>query len=100
MVTSKVLASYHMVLPFVLAIIKNSKGEALIGQDSDSKRKPYSLFWNLPGGKLEKKKKIFFFIFLLFFFFFIYIIFFYFNFFFFFLFFKFFFFWVFISKIT
>jgi len=58
MVTSKVLASYHMVLPFVLAIIKNSKGEALIGQDSDSKRKPYSLFWNLPGGKLEKNETV------------------------------------------
>ena len=46
--------SYYMVLPFVVALITNRKGEILIGQDTNSKKKPYPGFWNLPGGKLEK----------------------------------------------
>jgi len=43
-----------MVLPFVVALITNRKGEILIGQDSSSKKKPYPGYWNLPGGKLEE----------------------------------------------
>ncbi len=44
----------YMVLPFVLAIIKNKKGEVLIGQHANLASKPYPLFWDLPGGKLEE----------------------------------------------
>lgn len=46
--------SYYMVLPFVVALITNRKGEILIGQDANSEKKPYPGFWNLPGGKLEE----------------------------------------------
>lgn len=44
---------YHMVLPFTLAIIKNQKGEILVGRHPNSPRKPLPGFWDLPGGKLE-----------------------------------------------
>lgn len=47
-----------MVLPHAVAVIRNSKGEVLIGQHSSSKRKPYPLFWDLPGGKLEKDETV------------------------------------------
>jgi mutator protein MutT len=45
---------YYMVLPFVVALIRNKKGEILIGQIANSKRKPYPGLWDLPGGKLEE----------------------------------------------
>jgi len=50
--------NYHMVLPYVLAKIINSEGGILIGQHSNSKQKPYPLFWDLPGGKLEKGETV------------------------------------------
>lgn len=43
-----------MVLPFAVAIIKDSEGRVLIGQHPNSPRKPYPLYWDLPGGKLEE----------------------------------------------
>lgn len=43
-----------MTLPFVVALIRNSEGHVLIGQHPDLQRKPYPLFWDLPGGKLEE----------------------------------------------
>jgi 8-oxo-dGTP diphosphatase len=45
---------YYMVLPFVVALIRNEKGEVLIGQMTNSRTKPYPGFWDLPGGKLEE----------------------------------------------
>ncbi len=44
----------YMVLPFVVAIIQNKDGKILIGRHPNLARKPYPLFWDLPGGKLEE----------------------------------------------
>ncbi len=49
----KLCMAYYMVLPFCVALIKNEKGEILVGQHGFSERKPYPGFWDLPGGKLE-----------------------------------------------
>lgn len=41
-----------MTLPFVVGrIIKDNK--VLLGQHEDLERKPYPLFWDLPGGKVN-----------------------------------------------
>lgn len=47
------MSSAYLVLPFVVARIKNSKDHVLIGQLPNLQRKPYPALWDLPGGKLE-----------------------------------------------
>ncbi|MFH1648916.1 MAG: NUDIX domain-containing protein [Patescibacteria group bacterium] len=47
------MKKFYLVLPFVVAIIRNEKGEILVGQTPDTKLKPYPKKWDLPGGKVE-----------------------------------------------
>ena len=47
-----------MVLPFVLGIIVNKKGQILIGRQPTLSHKPYPGKWDLPGGKLEEDETL------------------------------------------
>jgi 8-oxo-dGTP diphosphatase len=49
---------FYKVLPFVLGLIENKKGEVLIGQEPDLPHKPYPLKWDIPGGKLEPHEDV------------------------------------------
>jgi 8-oxo-dGTP diphosphatase len=47
---------FHMVLPFVIGIIRNNEGNILIGRHPNLQRKPYPGYWDLPGGKIESSE--------------------------------------------
>jgi 8-oxo-dGTP diphosphatase len=44
---------YHLVLPFVNAVIRDDDGRVLVGKHQNLPRKPYPGFWDIPGGKME-----------------------------------------------
>lgn len=47
--------SITMVVPCVLAIIENEKGQILIGK---RKKEPFNGMWDIPGGKIEDGEQV------------------------------------------
>jgi 8-oxo-dGTP pyrophosphatase MutT (NUDIX family) len=46
---------FYLLLPFVVAIIENEKGEILLGRHRDDpENKAYPRCWDLPGGKMRR----------------------------------------------
>jgi 8-oxo-dGTP diphosphatase len=48
----------YSVIPCVIFLIKNTKGDILVGQRENKKGKIYKGLWDIPGGRIEKAESI------------------------------------------